>query len=441
MLLKFDVSNLLSFDNRVSLSMIPSLSSKKDTIKLKNSNVLQFSAIYGANASGKSNVVHALDIMQRIIKHGVNILDINSYCKNDASNKNKPTEFEILYYINGRYYNYGFSLIISKGVLENEWLEIIDPKNDSKKTILNYARGNRNVDTVFYDNTFQNETKDRLKTYLYDLSDNKEDLLMSDLVRKKIKSKDLVFVKDFKEWINLLDINFPEEPIDFYEYMADENFDRVENILNEFNTGISKVYFEKVTVDEIIKKTDKEVVEGIIKDIESHIKKQGKVMGIIRGGKELYRIKADSIDNIEVSTIKLKHNNCSTAFDFREESDGTRRLFDLLDIVLTGKQHAIYVIDELEKSLHPVLVKRLLEILRVEFTKRKIQLIFTTHETHIMDLKLFRKDEIWFVEKNEYGASNLFSLDIFKVRSDKIIENGYLNGIYGGIPLFKKMVD
>lgn len=441
MLLKFEVSNLLSFDDRVSLSMVPSLSSKKDTIKLKNSNVLQFSAIYGANASGKSNVIHALNILKRFVKQGIKTLDANSYCKNNSLNKNKLTEFNIVYYINGRYYNYGFSIMISKGSIEEEWLELIDPKNESQKVLMNYTRGNKIVDDVFPENIFQTETKDRLKTYLYDLSDNKDILLMSDLVRKKIKNKDLIFVKDFKEWFDLLDINFAEGPIDFYEYMDDENFDRVERILSEFNTGISKVYFENVTLEELIKKTDKDVVDRLIKDIEGHIKKQGKIMGIIRGGKELYRIKADAIDEIKISTIKLNHNNCSSIFDFREESDGTRRLFDMLDIVLTAKQNAIYVIDELERSLHPVLVKRLLEILREEFSKRRIQLIFTTHETHIMDLKLFRKDEIWFVEKNEQGASHLYSLDIFKVRNDKIIENGYLNGIYGGIPLFKKMVD
>ncbi len=441
MLLKFEVSNLLSFDERVSLSMVPSLNSKKDTIKLKNSSVLQFSAIYGANASGKSNIISALNIMKRFVMQGIKTLDSNSYCKNNSLNKSKLTEFNIVYYINGRYYNYGFSIIISKGIIQEEWLLSIDPKNDTQKVLMNYTRGNKNVDNVFPENEFQTETKDRLKTYLYDLSDNKDVLLMSDLVRKKIKSKDLIFVKNFKEWFSLLDINFAEGPIDFYEYMDDGNFDRVERILNEFNTGISKVYFENVTLDELIKKTDKNMVDELLKEIEETIKKQGKLRGIIRGGKELYRIMADSIDEIKVWTIKLNHNNSSSVFDFSEESDGTRRLFDLLDIVLTAKQNAIYVIDELERSLHPVLVKRLLEILREEFSKRQIQLIFTTHETHIMDLKLLRKDEIWFVEKNEQGASHLYSLDIFKVRNDKIIENGYLNGIYGGIPLFKKMVD
>ena len=121
---------------------------------------------------------------------------------------------------------------------------------------------------------------------------------------------------------------------------------------------------------------------------------------------------------------------------FDEESDGTRRIFDLLDMLLNKNDDIIYVVDELERSLHPKLTEHFLELFMNFHKGHKTQLLFTTHEASIMEQKLFRRDEIWFVERDGNNTSNVYSLDKFKERYDKTLSKAYLEGRYGAIPVF-----
>ena len=123
-------------------------------------------------------------------------------------------------------------------------------------------------------------------------------------------------------------------------------------------------------------------------------------------------------------------------FNFDEESDGTRRIFDLLDMLLNKNDDIIYVVDELERSLHPKLTEHFLELFMNFHKGHKTQLLFTTHEASIMEQKLFRRDEIWFVERDGNNTSNVYSLDKFKERYDKTLSKAYLEGRYGAIPVF-----
>jgi AAA15 family ATPase/GTPase len=237
--------------------------------------------------------------------------------------------------------------------------------------------------------------------------------------------------------------DFPIHDMKYLEKVDERN--KVEDILRELNTGVSKIDFTKISEDEFASRTNPHFAKAIIKDVKerySEIVKSGKknIREFTLRGDSYYRfLFKPQEENIDILELSLKHENCDTKFDFGDESDGTQRLFDLLDIVFTSQPNSVYVVDELERSLHPVLTYKLIEILKEELQKKNIQLIFTTHETHIMDLKLFRKDEIWFMERDNKGLSRLYSLDIFKIRNEKIIKDGYINGLYGGIPLFKKL--
>lgn len=106
-------------------------------------------------------------------------------------------------------------------------------------------------------------------------------------------------------------------------------------------------------------------------------------------------------------------------FEFCEESDGTKRVFDFLDILLNKNQNSVYVIDEMERSLHPNLFNRLIELLNEYQKQSNIQVIFTTHESSIMKQDLFRRDQIWFIERNKDNDSRIYSLDTFNERFDK----------------------
>jgi hypothetical protein len=127
-------------------------------------------------------------------------------------------------------------------------------------------------------------------------------------------------------------------------------------------------------------------------------------------------------------------------FEMNEESDGTLRLFDLLPAVeLLIHEEAVVFIDEIGRSLHPTLIKEFLQLYLGRRTKG--QLIFTTHESNLLDLKLFRQDEIWFVEKDKAGSSRTYPLSEFKPRYDLDIRKGYLNGRFGAIPFLSNLKD
>ena len=143
-------------------------------------------------------------------------------------------------------------------------------------------------------------------------------------------------------------------------------------------------------------------------------------------------------DKYNINTIKFKHiNNDDTLYGLDEESDGTIRLMDLIDILIDdNKEDVVYIIDELDRSLHPQLTYKFVEQFFKLTKGNNIQLITSTHESHIMNFDLLRRDEIWFVNKNNKGESNIYSLDEFNERFDRKIDKAYLEGRYKGIPIF-----
>ncbi|MCC5876470.1 MAG: AAA family ATPase, partial [Candidatus Sumerlaeia bacterium] len=130
-------------------------------------------------------------------------------------------------------------------------------------------------------------------------------------------------------------------------------------------------------------------------------------------------------------------NGRSRFFPISDESDGTRRLMHLIPMLIpTAIPAPVFIVDELNRSLHPLLSRSLLQtFLRGEPGVQDRQLILTTHETLLLDLDLLRRDEIWFIEKDNEGASSLRSLQEYKVRKDLRIEKGYLSGRFGAIPI------
>jgi hypothetical protein len=143
-----------------------------------------------------------------------------------------------------------------------------------------------------------------------------------------------------------------------------------------------------------------------------------------------------------LKTLHLARDGTKVGFDLEDESSGTRRVMEILPILADfASGERVYVVDELDRKLHPLLSRLFVRsfINRCEDAQRA-QLIFTTHDTHLMDLELLRRDEIWFFEKDQHGASRLYSLNDLKVRTDLKIEKSYLNGRFGGIPLIEEPV-
>ena len=133
----------------------------------------------------------------------------------------------------------------------------------------------------------------------------------------------------------------------------------------------------------------------------------------------------------------FQHGTDERKYEYGEESDGTQRLIELLDVILNDDEDKVFIIDELDRSLHPQMTIKFVETF-LKFSENKTtQLIITTHESNLMDLNILRRDEIWFAEKEQNNNTNLYTLEKFKIRYDKVVSKDYLAGRYGAVPVFK----
>ena len=158
----------------------------------------------------------------------------------------------------------------------------------------------------------------------------------------------------------------------------------------------------------------------------------------IRINREMYIIRKPSLDEIKVEKIVLKHKNNDSQYAFSEESDGTQRLFDLIEILMNKDSEKVYLIDELDRCFHPELTYKFIERF-LKLTNSNSQLIVTTHESRLLNFDLLRRDEIWFANREKNGPTDLYSLERYNERFDKKIDKAYLEGRYGGVPLFETL--
>jgi AAA15 family ATPase/GTPase len=250
-------------------------------------------------------------------------------------------------------------------------------------------------------------------------------------------------IKDVYLWIkDDFDINFPDQPISDYSYMSKtENVEEICRIISAFGTGITDFKMIEVPIEKIISKLPKNVSDNLIAELEKRnleLKNNDKLkeIGIImRSKRDFFVLYIDKTEEVTCKTIQFSHGEKNVLFNLSGESDGTIRILDLLEILLAGKGKT-YVIDELDRCLHPSMTYKFIETFLELATKKNIQLIVTTHESRLMDFDLLRRDEIWFINKKKSGESDIYSLEEYNARFDQKIDKAYLEGRYGGIPIF-----
>lgn len=447
MVIRFELENFLSFNSNQSFSMVPSnLRNKQEHTFEKNGvKLLNLSAIYGANASGKTNLIKAIDLFKFIVMRAVPTDITSMYFRENIENKNKPTKFEIEFIKNNSVYAYGIQVIFNQRKIKSEWLYKLHPDKDEEEMIYEREFVNGIYSVKYNEDIIKGEDKSRLNFVISDIDTNDKILLMTEMNRNKKITRDsaLFFFEEVYDWFeNDLKIFFPDDTITKFDYVIEEyntGNKNINDIVSSFDTGISSVTLEKINKDELSKVLPKKIIEDIVNEMRNNVansKKSIPDVSVLRSQEEFFQISNVSNDDYDIETIKLCHGTEGVSYDFREESDGTRRLFDLLDILLNVDNNKIFVVDELDRSLHPNLTYKFIELFYKVALEKDIQLILTTHESKIMDLNLVRQDEIWFVERNNKNESELYSLDSFKERYDKRVERAYLEGRYGGIPVF-----
>lgn len=444
MLIKVSVENFKSFDQKEELSMISSSKmqgNKNHRMKIKQTQLLKNAVVYGANASGKSNLVMVFAFIKTVLMEGLPVGSANDFCRNKEENKERESIFELQFTVGDVFYAYGFSAILSQRRITEEWLYELLQDGGAHQL---FIREGSNAPVLGDDVKLSAAERSRFSIYSEDFAGQSFRLFLVEMNRGKkyAENSKLLFFSEVFNWImnNIIVLN-PNIGISNTEaYYNDESLENISNLIQTFDTGITDIKTRQITVDEMSKMIPVEVVQSIFGQLKAQMQMTN-LPGIqmtwrVEGGFFDIRIQGNS--EPEISTLVLKHGKSVFDFNFVEESDGTKRLFDLIDMLLTDRPDTVFVVDELERSLHPKLTEHFLKLFMEAHEGVRMQLVFTTHEDTIMDQSLFRRDEIWFVERDADNASKIYSLDRFKERYDKKLSKAYLEGRYGAIPVFRQ---
>jgi len=439
MLKKFIVENFSSFqtENTLDLTAGQTEVNSEHIVKFHKVKILKSAILYGANASGKSNLIKAIDYASKIILKNLDNVDrYKKYFRLDKDSSSKPTKFEFELEINNKFFTYGFSSILSNKEITEEWLYEIG-KNTPEKIF------ERTNNSVSLGKSLEKSNKNKFEIYAEDMKNQSDQLFLSEIASKQLSLEDNPESKTINEIYNWFDkkliLLYPSTKFDKKSLLVNDRelSTSFKKYLNEFDTGIKDI--ESIEEDFETSLTDIPIKmkKEIEKDLLDKDTKNGKV--VLEGDNGLLYVISKENDELKVHKLGLLHGlDFQDVFELKDESDGTRRLFDLIPLINKFSKDFTIIIDEFDRSLHPMLTKQFFELFYKQNREdSKTQLIITTHESTLLDLNLVRRDEIFFVEKNKNGASKLFSLNQFKVRYDSKIEKAYLLGRYGAIPIFK----
>ena len=443
MLIRFSVENFLSFSDRQKFSMLPgkgSLKAEHKTEKINGISVLKTAVLFGANASGKSNLIKAIDFGKKMVLRGNGAEKPINYQKFRLDKQSNINDSRIEYEIqhNGKNYAYGF--VFNNEIIKEEWLYEIGAKKEVKIFERNFL-AKEIFDLNFILQKLNKEEEKQFLRFIAKGTPNNQ-LLLTEIRTRKVRENvskidDILNVIDWFQ--NSLKVIFPDdkynEGLKFELKQDEELLTTFEVFLSYFDTGIDGVCLEKVDAENL--DIPKPLLDNLRADLLS--KKSENVRASISSkGNTTYFLSVKH-DDVVIEKFMTKHKvkNASTheKFDTSDESEGINRIIDLIPLLMDLlKGNNVFIIDEMERSLHPNLIYDLLELFLSKSTGINSQLILGSHESTLLTQKLLRKDEIWFVVKDGFGASRFHSLEEYNVRFDKEIRKDYLLGRFKAIP-------
>jgi AAA15 family ATPase/GTPase len=412
------------------------------------SRLLKSALIFGANASGKSNFIKAIDFARILVLKGdtTRVVLEKKYFRIDEKNKDKPGIFQFDLELNGKYYSYGFAISYLTNNILGEWL--IDITNKEKVIFSRNLKDDSSSYEIESNLTIKEATsKTRFNIYLDDFkkSEMSNLLVLTDLSKRSSDIEECNILRDIIKWFSKIVVIYPNTHNDLWKFKTVLTNDKVlANFLEGLDTGIEKPLIKKVDFVTALKDVPDCVKDNILKEVSNSLTKNDTGTLLLNISGSVFFIKAKKSSGKEISytanTIVFDHGNSSDCFEFKDESDGTRRIFDLLPLLSIEDEDSLILIDELNQSLHTKLAQLFYEMFMNSCKGLRKQLIFTTHDILLMDLDLVRQDEIWFIERQENHSSKLYSLSDYKVRIDskKKLGADYLVGRYGAIPVLEK---
>ncbi|MFP4103298.1 AAA family ATPase [Coleofasciculus sp.] len=446
MLIQLTLQNFLSFRDEVTFSMLGVNSDQKHLEHLANNaagkdrSLLPLAAIYGANAAGKSNLIEAVKFAKDLVVEGTRSTQSIPVIPFKLGNySQKSSKFECIFTYQGIQYSYGFRL--NREQIFEEWLYGIP--HDKKQEVMYFERitSSKKETSLDYGTPLKGRSNKR-KQFLDFVAEGTRpnQLFLTEAIDRNVDV--LVPVANwFREALTIIpaEADYPGLEIGI---LSDESFtDFLSEFLRFAGTGIDSISTEEaeLDIDYHFPKIPKRVIDDLIQNLNDADREALAIIGSNSRGKR-YIIRKNKDGKLELIQLKTQHrdeNGNLIDFTIEEESEGTQRLLNLIPTLFLLKQESEKVIflDELDRRLHPLLSHFFVQT-AINCREKSNQLIFTTHDTNLLDLDLLRRDEIWFVEKNQQGASSLYSLAEFKIRPDLKVEKGYLNGRFGAIPFF-----
>lgn len=416
MLFNFTIGNFRSFSERKTLSMEPASISDhpQNIIKKAQYSYLSSAVIYGANASGKSNLLRGVNTMKRIVvenfdKRSVSELPFDPFLLNSKSS-NEPTFYEVVFGIENTKYRYGFE--VDRTSIHSEWLFATEKKKSEKPLFLRVPEGIEVMRNFPEGKDLEEKTRE-----------NALFLTVVDQFNGHTASRIMKWFRNFNIISGLSHDNY--RGITFAMLDKPDLNELLTNFFIDIDLGFDKINVEKKEFNPNELPTD--VPEDILKQLISDL--EGKTLVNLRTMHKVFDENENVINEIE--------------FDVRrQESAGTNKIIDLSGPIFdTLQDGGVLVIDELDAKLHTLLTLSIIRLFQNhEINKNGAQLIFATHDTNILSICNLRRDQIYFVEKNSVGSSDLYSLVEYnkagKVRKDRSFEKDYINGRYGAIPYF-----
>ena len=422
MLINFTFGNFRSFKDEKTLNMnATSITEHKESlIKIKDYKIVPVTVMYGANSSGKSNVIKAFAFFKRMILNSTETkrdskLDFDPF-KLDEASLEKCTSFEIEFVADNTIYRYGFEY--TENEIVGEWL--FEKSGNKEICLFDIEFGEIEID----DKNFA-EAKELVNNYL----GNK---LFLSLVYQNAKrpDKSAKIINWLENKLNIISGINPRGYESFTLKMLSEKNAGYQNAVKFFkklDLGFSDYKIEELSISDI----KKMIVEG-----SNDIKDLNKLFTQMSDNEVIVVTKTGH-------TVRLKTGQKEQRF-FEEdnmESEGSKKIISLSGPIFdTLNDGGVIVVDELDAKLHPFLTREIVRLFtNKETNTHGAQLIFATHDTNLLDLSILRRDEIWFTEKNENEATDLYSLAEFKTGGDKVrkdasLEKNYINGRYGAIP-------
>lgn len=439
MLVQLAIENYKSIEEEIVLKMMASGLKCHPNHKVKTkfnepAELLRLGALYGANASGKTNLIEAVLLVQNLIVEGTQpgeIIDSKPF-KLSEGFRSSPTTIEFVIYLEGQLYTYGLS-VTKKEVVE-EWLFAQRPGAKERKL---FERISKN-DHALVETGKSLEAEDYSKKVLEMVarSTRVNQLYLHELVDKNhpgIRN----LIDWFKNSLTVIPAVAPYRQLTLRAVKDLDFTDFVSRVLKRVGTGIERVESRERKVD--IERDLTMYPKALREQMSAKLNEMEGDQGIFISSELMQRVyekKDGEIIEYRLETIHKDKEGNEVAFEMEDESDGTLRLMHLIPLLADVKKESkVVFVDELDRRMHPLLSKTLIRLFdEITPEKNSSQLFFTTHDTNLFDQELLRRDELWVMQKNNYGATNLKSIHEFNIRNDKKLDKDYLLGRFGGVP-------